>query len=593
MSFVYAFEAKSIQTFIGEGGKLRDLAGGSLLVDTLASSGGDGEENGGGARFPDLIDGVFSGNDLGAKIRFARRAGGAFVAVSDDREALVRFRAAYTLAVQRFAPGLRFTDALVCEGETLGETLDLSLIRLNASSARPIVSLPALTSLTALAPRSGTAAVARMTGDRRSEEGELVGASIVEKRLARSFLKTHAKTEKLFNIGLEARMLPEAQRQGYRWPTELKADRADATESGIYFPGLEENAEIGVVHADGNGLGQILIGIRQALTASNWTDWQAAAGFLLAFSSKIGEATEAAVQQTVLEILVPKAEPQGDIKVLPARPIVLGGDDLTVIVRGDLAPHFTSRYLRLFGEATEEKLGEVRAGLGNWDMPVEIRKAVESALPERLSAGGGVALVNQSHPFAQSSHLAFKLADRAKDAAKDARSGAGDVPRATMSFHRVTTALAGEWGDIFENELLTDAPDGIPRCLTLGVYGVEDGQQAFPPIQALYDLVSLIEPDGFPDSPLRAYLGALSDAPYDAQRNYDRWRRIMAARNSGGLEKFDEILKRLGVPDPEKEPFTAPIDDPREPEKKNERKIKPTPLLDAYAIIGAKKKRRD
>ena len=42
--YLYAFQAKSIQAYVLEGGKLVDLAGASAIVDDIARpEGGDGE----------------------------------------------------------------------------------------------------------------------------------------------------------------------------------------------------------------------------------------------------------------------------------------------------------------------------------------------------------------------------------------------------------------------------------------------------------------------------------------------------------------------------------------------------------------------
>ena len=79
----------------------------------------------------------------------------------------------------------------------------------------------------------------------------------------------------------------------------------------------------------------------------------------------------------------------------PACPIVLGGEDLAILVRGDLAVAFARAFLEAFERESRARLGELadRHGL--------------EGLGQGLTACAGVALVKASHPF----HLAFDLAE--------------------------------------------------------------------------------------------------------------------------------------------------------------------------------------
>ena len=73
--FAYLFEARSIQQYIFETGKLKDMVGASYIVDYLCKIEGD-----------DLIGSVLKELNLleGKDIRFSRRAGGSFVGLMRD-----------------------------------------------------------------------------------------------------------------------------------------------------------------------------------------------------------------------------------------------------------------------------------------------------------------------------------------------------------------------------------------------------------------------------------------------------------------------------------------------------------------------------
>lgn len=89
----WLFEAKSIQSYLFASGRLRDMVGGSELIESLTG---------------ELLDGVLRALDEKDSIDFSRRAGGAIYAFSLEEKPLERLRDLFTLAVQQYAPGLRF-----------------------------------------------------------------------------------------------------------------------------------------------------------------------------------------------------------------------------------------------------------------------------------------------------------------------------------------------------------------------------------------------------------------------------------------------------------------------------------------------------
>ncbi len=137
---------------------------------------------------------------------------------------------------------------------------------------------------------------------------------------------------------------------------------------------------IGVVHADGNGIGQLLVALggetANGSAESYWEDL-----------SKLS----AAIDGTGVKAF---AQALGET---PAVPLILGGDDLTVLLRGQDALPFAVRYLKAFDELTG----------GDPDIS---RLAPDG----RLAACAGVAIVKRSHPFSAAYELAEQLADSAK-----------------------------------------------------------------------------------------------------------------------------------------------------------------------------------
>ncbi|MGP9820772.1 hypothetical protein ACTZWW_12220, partial [Salinarimonas sp. NSM] len=366
-------------------------------------------------------------------------------------------------------------------------------------------------------------------------------------------------------VGLERRMLPPALADCV-FPTEM--DAAEAPRGAVVFPFSGEDRTVGLVHADGNRLGETLIAVQSALAAV--ADADAGAGFLLALSNAIGTATALAAQDAIGAMW---ETPAPEARVLPARPLVLGGDDLTILVRGDCAVDFAAAYLRAFETRTRDALAPVREtarALGG--------AALEAAVPPALSAGAGIVLVNANHPLDQAGDLSESLTKFAKGAAKKAAAGAQagrpGAPPATLAFHRVTTALADAYGEALEGEL-TLGRGADARRLTCNPYVVSGEARDMASFDALAELADVIATEGFPRGPLRRYLGALAATPFQARLDYRRWREIMEARAGRWLDDFDRALAAFGVPKGAEEPF-APGRDGGPPA---------TPLLDAFALV--------
>ena len=201
--YLYAFQAKSIQAYVLEGGKLVDLAGASAIVDDIARpEGGDG--------LGCILD------LLGQKPDILRRAGGAFTVWSDSKAQLDAIRAAMTLHIQIAAPGLDFVDAWV-SAPSVGEALDEIEARLVAARTLPVVSLPALPPQTLRAPRTGGGAVSRDAG----RENVPVDDATRQKRGA-------AKRSQHDRLSLFERRLLLKIPGGFRWPVDFDETSAEA-----------------------------------------------------------------------------------------------------------------------------------------------------------------------------------------------------------------------------------------------------------------------------------------------------------------------------------------------------------------------------
>ena len=473
MVWCVAFEAKSIQSYILASGRLRDMVGASHLVDRLVNGPLQG-----------LLDALGIDPD---EIRFSRRAGGAFMAFLDDREKAERLRDAWSLLVPRYAPGLEFVLALE-EGASAFEAAKNALATM-AASRIPRPRFPSITPLARLAPRTGEPAVDE---DTHAPDGpELVDAAVRRKRAFR-----RARD-------LERKFLGE---KSGRFPTDMENE----------FPFRGDNRYVGIVHADGNGLGQMLMRLQQAAERAP----ERFVKLYDKFSKMLAAATEAAARRATEEVIVPRADARD---FLPMRPLVLGGDDLTCIVRGDLALAFTRAFLDAFEEETRPLCAWLSKET-DWE-------------PVHLTACAGIAWVKANQPFALAYELAEELCGQAKDASGRACSA--------IAFHRVTTSFIPDADWVRDREMTTEL-GGERLVSTLGAYALREGV-GLPSLDALLALARMLREKGERAgvSAMRRLLSLTGETPAELRRLYARWRALLEEDDRKLSQEFYRALATL------------------------------------------------
>lgn len=497
--FSYLFEAKSIQDYILRSGRLRHIVGASELIDSLTR---------------DLLDDVLSVLDLTAKevskrVRFSRRAGGAIYLFTDEREDRDAFRDLWTLAVRRYAPGLSF---VVATGEENSDhaAYEQAKNRLLAARNRQVAALPAGTPVTRYAARTGLPASCKDKLGFQDEATARFGRDQFWKR------EQH---------GLIQRFAPDSGRDD--WPRDLNYL---PDESEPLFPFLDDSRYLGLLHADGNGLGQLLMDLGDEVKER--PDF---AKLFKDVSEAIQNATEAAAQSATQTILEPRRKVTDGVKSpYPARPIVLGGDDLTMLIRADLALPFAQKFLERFEHTSKAQMDALRGKYSDI-----------KSLPSALTAGAGIAFIKSNHPFYMAHELTDELAKFAKDRAKNLRNGPKDRIPPTLAFYRVTTASHGDYREVREQELTFGSDD--ERILTsLGAYGVDhQPKEDLPALNDLQELAQLFARESVARGPARQILTLIGQDLGEARRRYERWREIMHERDRNTLSEIDSLLQKL------------------------------------------------
>lgn len=183
------------------------------------------------------------------------------------------------------------------------------------------------------------------------------------------------------------------------------------------------NDWIAIIHADGNGLGQVVQKIGTEIQKFK------------AFSQDLDSATKRAAKGAFESLKI-------DINsIIPIRPIVLSGDDHTLICRADLAIPYVNKFIELFEKYTEEMLADKLDG-------------VFADGAKKLSACAGIAFIKSSYPFYYGYQLAEELCGNAKkDTKKKFGFNEGKLPPSCIMFHKVQDSFVTNYDDIVKREL--------------------------------------------------------------------------------------------------------------------------------------------
>ncbi|OGT90058.1 MAG: hypothetical protein A2286_03415 [Gammaproteobacteria bacterium RIFOXYA12_FULL_61_12] len=486
----YLFEAKSIQTYLLATNRLKEIVGGSELVEGLTG---------------DLLNSALDA--IGGGVQFSRKGGGSFFAFSEKKDSIDKLAALWPLLVRQYAPDLEFVQAHGTADSAMAAFNDAHP-RLLADRNQLQARLPQASPLTERCRRTGEPAVATRKS-KKSERPEPLDAA------------THRKLNDRFwrGVALGKRFAPDSPWSD--WPLNLTPDEDDE-EDERRFPFNGEDRTIALVHADGNGLGQLLMDLRDQVN-------QQPEGYVAiykAFSDAVSTATQAAAQEATRQILLKAREKDG---VFPARPIVLGGDDLTLLVRADLALPFTRDFLAAFAKASGVELQKLKKdhNLGK--------------IPDRLTACAGIAYAKASQPFYLLHELAEGLCKHAKVMAKACcPDKKAEVP-SSLSFHRVTTAFVDHYPTILERELTAGKLRQTLECYAL------EADRGLPLLDDLLRLQDLLGQQELSRGATRELLGLIGRDVEQAKRHYSRWREVMQKRQAARLNDFDSLLSRFGI----------------------------------------------
>ncbi len=458
--FLYGAAVQGIQGFILQTNKLREIVGASEMVARICT-----------AQFAELLGIDATGDDLTKALesekRFILHAAGNVKYIFDERDQCARVVREFPKKVMAFAPGITISQAVVEYDNgvvnTFQEAVDLLENRLRIQRNRPF--------------RSQTLG---LMGIRRSRQTGLP--------VTRTPKDDDGVTAFLDEATFYKRRVSMMDLCKRAFGDEIRANQVAMDVSDI---ANGDNNWIAVIHADGNGLGRIVQKV-----GGNPEEFKR-------FSEELDKDTVGAARDAFVAV-----KDKIGVGKIPIRPIVLSGDDLTVICRADLALDYTYAFINAFEKRT--------AGIFR-------NKVVFTSGPvrDRMTACAGIAFVKASYPYYYAYDLAEDLCTEAKRDAKDSESikSGAELPMSSVLFYKVQDSFYEDYGEIVKREL--SPTDGV--CLQFGPYYISPKKDRWTVLQLKEAASKLDDEEGNAvKSTVRRWLSALHEEPEMAKQLLNR-----------------------------------------------------------------------
>ena len=208
--------------------------------------------------------------------------------------------------------------------------------------------------------------------------------------------------------------------------------------------GSEGQSHIAVVHADGNGMGELLMEIVNNAKEVDFLH------HIRAFSASVSTLSRNALENTLQHFrdALPLEGLRQRRNIFPFRPIVYGGDDLTFVCDGQVGLYLAAYYLQEFAQ------GQINV----------------SGKDKSVDACAGVAIVHTKFPIAQASHFADELCGLAKARRREKNKDTDEKSGSWLDFQIIQEGITGSISTLrdiqyrsLEGQTLLQRPYQVPE----------------------------------------------------------------------------------------------------------------------------------
>jgi hypothetical protein len=478
--YLYGASVQGIQSFIFQTNALREIAGASELVESICTD-----------QFIEIV-GRFDENK--AIVTAAGNIKYVFDSLEECSDVVLKF----PKQIMEFAPGITISQAVVMinGGEIEKEHIDELERKLRVQRSKPFRPFDVGLMAIIRSRRTGIPAVKYFKKDNEFND---LGVVLKRDAIKTEELETpkYGRLIKNFfgiisniDIALDMKYLTKSKSDNYIW--------------------------LAVIHADGNNMG---IALQKLAEKTIDTKGEEFVRIFRAFSNALDLSTKEAARKAYLETM--KSCPVKSTDKLPFRPIIIGGDDLTIICRADLALDFTKHFLKFF---------ESESKINFNNLPIKI-----DFLNNGLTACAGIAYIKESYPFHYGYHLSETLCGEAKKIAKEGLKSDELTPSCLM-FHKVQSSFVENYKEIKNKELLAD-----DIHLDFGPYYLD--KKGKPSVDQLQNFVKEFEDkDG---SVIKSHLRQwLTDLHNNKQLASQKMNRLIAIGNQVKLRNLGLVLSK-------------------------------------------------
>ena len=393
--FLYGATVQGIQDFIFKTNDLKHIVGASELVEQICTS-------------------AFNEFEVDGKGESVVRAAGSIKYVYDNLDDCKKAFRNFPKKIMLMAPGVTLSQAVAAydDDRLFGEAID-EVERL-LKTQRNKVPKNVMTGLMAIKRANNTGLP--VTRVKTIKEKGADKKEVVKEE----FLDDSTVQKELNN---ETRLLCEKSfTHPHLMHSNVAYDIKDIT---------GKNDWIAIIHADGNSLGKVVqkIGKKKDVFCK--------------FSQGLDDATKNAAHAAYDALKAAKRIDESGI--IPIRPVVLSGDDMTVIIRGELAIEYAKGFITAFEEETKKLLSGIL-----------IDNNVFADHKDYLTACAGVAFIKSSYPFYYGYQLAEELCVQAKKDTKaiaKERGSEDNLPDSCLMFHKIQDSFITNYNDIMKREL--------------------------------------------------------------------------------------------------------------------------------------------
>lgn len=254
---------------------------------------------------------------------------------------------------------------------------------------------------------------------------------------------------------------------------------AFATDFDNFGRSPNESSYIAVVHADGNAMGQRFEKLIAQFGDSSQN--RACSNALRDLSNAVETSARDALLDTLQQLnksfsthgqteldermrrFATGLQSDGSAKpYFPVRPLIFGGDDLTLVCDGRLGLALAAVYLKAFHSHTTSEFARL-------DFQ-DIDKNISEELKKPAYACAGVAIVKTHYPFARAYHLSSALCDGVKDELR--RLNYGDA--SAMDWHFAATGINASLGEMRQRQYTVKNGKLTMRPITVAGKGLKE-----------------------------------------------------------------------------------------------------------------------